>query len=291
MELRSWGLIAGIAASGVLAGGSFDRVGAVTLYDGTLGGTPNSGSYLNFFSIPTLPAPTFNGSNGVTLNTSFNEGIYAGYSNYNASVVSNNVSIGGLVNPLFPVLDSAAGYTLSFKMQINSQTNNGPNGPNRAGFSALILDNNKKGIEIGFRNSDIFAQPDASFNSILPSEQKTGLGGVNGILANPTTYDLTVLGNNYTLSTGGNTLISGLLRDYTSAQGAYAPIYNTANFLFLGDDTISAGASVNIQNITLNTNAAAVPEPSSLLGMGLAIGFGATLKRKLRQTNRSITKE
>jgi hypothetical protein len=289
MKLKSWGLIAGIAASGIVAGGSFDRVGAVTLYDGTLGGTPNSGSYLNFFSIPTLPAPISSG-NGVTLNTSFNEGIYAGYSNYNANLVGNTVSVGGLVNPLFPVLNSTVGYTLSFTMQINSQTNTGPNGLNRAGFSALILDNNKKGIEIGFRNSDIFAQPDASFNSILPSEQKTGLGGLNGILANPTTYDLTVLGNNYTLSTGGNTLISGLLRDYTGAQGAYAPIYNTANFLFLGDDTISAGASVNIQNITLNTNAAAVPEPSSLLGVGLAIGFGATLKRKLDKTNLKISK-
>jgi hypothetical protein len=286
MKLGSWGLIAGIAASGMMAGGSFDRVGAVTLYDGSLGGTPNSGSYLNFFSIPTLPAPTSNGS-GVTLNTSLNEGIYAGYSNYNATVVGNTVSVGGLVNPLFPVLDSAVGYTLSFKMQINSQTNTGPNGANRAGFSALILDNNKKGIEIGFRNSDIFAQPDANFNSILPSEQKTGIGGT---LGSPTTYDLTVLGNSYTLSTGGNTLINGLLRDYTGAQGAGSAIYNTANFLFLGDDTTSASASVNLQNITLNTNAAAVPEPSSLIGTGLAIGFGAALKRKLGKRSQKIAK-
>ena len=109
-------------------------------------------------------------------------------------------------------------------------------------------------------------------------------------VSNAETYDLTVLGNNYTLASGGNTLISGLLRDYTGAQGAASAIYNTANFLFLGDDTTSAGASVNIQNITLNTNTAAVPEPSSMLGMGLAIGFGATLKRKLGKRSQKIAK-
>ena len=76
--------------------------------------------------------------------------------------------------------------------------------------------------------------------------------------------------------------MSGLLRDYTGAVGLLTDVYRTPNFIFLGDNTISAGANVDIQSITLTTtDATAVPEPSSMVGIGLAIGFAARLRRKL----------
>ena len=82
---------------------------------------------------------------------------------------------------------------------------------------------------------------------------------------------------------GGNTLLSGLLRDYTGAGGGSSTgVYRTPNFIFLGDNTTSTGANVDIQSIALTTtDATAVPEPSSMLGIGLAIGFAARLRRKL----------
>ena len=227
---------------------SVSVAGAVTIiYDGAAGTTPNSYTstpYLNFGNI----GGTQTASGGVTnLDTSSSESIRAGYANYNNS---------GLVNSLFPVLDNNAGYTLSFTIKVNSQTNNGSNGDYRAGFSAIVLGNDKKGIELGFRNPntytnipDIFSQNSAAFNT--PGERNASLGG---ILSNLNTYNLTVLGNGYTLTNGGNTLLSGLLRDYTSAVGLLTDVYRTPNFIFLGDNTTSAGANVDIQRIALTTN-------------------------------------
>lgn len=289
MKLRSWGLLVGIATVSTIACGSFDRVGAVTtvLYDSASGTTPNGGTspYLNFANIG-LGSQSF-GSGVTTLNTSAPEATYAGYTNYNNTGTA-------FFNPLFPILDKNSGYTLSFTVKINSQTNNGTNGDNRAGFSALILGSDKTGIEIGFRNPntqgggttpDIFSQSGASFTV---GEQNTNL---NGILSQLTTYDLSVLGNNYTLKNGNTTLLTGALRDYTAAAvpNTLTASYGLSNFLFLGDNTTSAGASVDISNVTLITNSAtAIPEPSNLLGIGMAIGLGVKLKRKLQKiSNRS----
>ncbi len=293
MKLTSLGTIA-IALSGIIAaGGTIDRANAttITLYDGAANTTPDNFSpqYLNFFSTGGTQTP---GGGVTTLDTSGAESLQAGYTNYNILVnplVSPpTVSLTSFVNPLFPILDSNAGYTLSFTININSQTNNGVNGANRAGFSAIVLDNNRKGIEIGFRNSDIFAQTSANFNSISPLEQKTA--SLN-LLSNSNTYDLTVLGNNYSLTNAGNILFTGSLRDYTAAINPANPltsVYGTANFLFLGDDTTSAGASVNIQKISLTTNTP-VPEPSGLIGSSLAIGFVAILKRKLNRASKKAS--
>jgi PEP-CTERM motif len=282
MQRKYWGLIAGLAAMGVLVDGSGDRVGAVTtvLYDGALGGSPTSGAspYLNFFG-GGIGTPTAN--SGVTrLDTSSANAIQAGYTNY-------KTDLSDFLNPAFPaVLDNNAGYTLSFTVKINSQTNAIPY---RAGFSAIVLGSDKRGIEIGFRDTDIFSQNDANFNSI--GEQKTNIGSTLNAL---TTYNLNVLGGSnaglYTLTSGTDTLLSGSLRDYTAAAtGALTAVYAKPNFIFLGDDTTSAGASVDIQQISLTTNAAPVPEPSSLLGIGLAIGLGARLKRKLGKQRLDLT--
>jgi hypothetical protein len=290
MQLKSWGIIAGIATIGMMAGGSFDRAGAVVLYNGT--GTPNGGSnpYLTFFS-PTIGVPSANPSGGVTLNTSSSELSQAGYANY--------TPLGALVNSSFPVLDNNTGYTLSFQVKINAQTNNGTNGANRAGFSVIVLGSDKKGIEIGFRNPntqgggttpDVFSQAFSLANPFTVGEQNASL---SGILNQLNTYDLTVLNNTYTLKNGSTTLITGALRDYTAAAVANTPtaVYALSNFLFLGDDTTSAGASVDIQSITLTTNnATAIPEPSNLLGIGLTIGIGTMLKGRLSKIGRNVNK-
>ncbi len=241
------------------------------LYDSAAGTTPNGGAspYLNFANIGS-GSQSF-GSGVTTLNTIVPEATYAGYTNYNAAGTA-------FFNPLFPVLDKNNGYTLSFTVKINSQTNNGTNGANRAGFSVLILGSDKTGIEIGFRNPntqnggatpDIFSQRDASFTV---GEQNTHL---KGILSQLNTYDLIVLGNNYTLKNGDTKLLAGALRDYTAAAvpNTLTAAYGLANFLFLGDNTTSAGANVDIRNVTLITNSAtAVPEPSNSIGIGMAIG-------------------
>jgi hypothetical protein len=277
LKLTSWALMTGIAAIGIVASGAFDRVDAVTinLYDGSSGVTPNNvaNPYLAFAGL----GSTQSASGGVTtLNTSGSQSLLAGYSNYNPNLTS-------FVNPLFPILNRNTGYTLSFTMKLNSQTNNSPN---RAGFNALILGSDKKGIEIGFKQSDIFAYNNSA--NLQAGESSTNL---TGLISTLNTYNLNILGDSYTLKNNNNTLLTGLLRDYTGVVNQSNPltyVYGTPNLLFLGDDRTTAGASVDIKNISLTTANTPVPEPSSMAGVAVAIGCGVMFKRKLRKADKLI---
>ncbi len=263
--------------------GNRSMAGVITLYNGASGVTPNQynapSQWLNFGS-PNGGTQSFSG--GLTnLNTSFSNNIYAGYSNYNVGAIASPsvITPTTLVNTSFPSLDRNAGYNLSFTVRINSQVNDGTNGANRAGFSVIALSSDQQGIEIGFRNTDIFSQVNSSFNSISPAEQITG---VSSFLSNLTTYDLNVSGNNYTLTTGATTLLSGLLRNYTTASGFGSDIYKTSNFVFLGDDTTSARANIDLQSITLNTNTPVPYEFSPTIGI-FALLAGSVINHLLKK--------
>jgi len=258
--------------------------GVITLYDGASNVTPNQynvpSQWLNFGS---LNGGTQTVSGGLTnLDTSSSNAAYAGYSNYNIAnppVSSSLITPTTLVNPSFPSLDRNAGYNLSFTVRINSQANNGTNGAYRAGFSVIALSSDKQGIEIGFRTDDIFAQVNSSFNSISPAEQKTG---INSLLSNLTTYNLNISGNNYTLTSNATTLLSGLLRDYTTATGFGSDVYRTPNFVFLGDDTTSAQANIDLKSVTLTTNTAAVPYEFSPTAGIFALVAGSIINHLLK---------
>ncbi|MEH2417161.1 PFE-CTERM domain-containing protein [Nostoc sp.] len=270
----------------MLLTGNRSMAGVITLYDGAAGVTPNQynppSPWLNFGS---PNGGTQSVSGGLTnLDSSSSNNIYAGYSNYNVAnppVSSSVITPTTLVNSSFPSLDRNADYNLNFTVRINSQVNDGTNGSFRAGFSVIALSSDKKGIEIGFRNNDIFTQVNSSFNSISTAEQKTG---VSSLLSSLTAYNLNISGNNYTLTNGATTLLSGLLRDYTTASGFGSDVYRTSNFLFFGDDTTSARANIDLQSITLTTNTAGVPYEFSptvgILGLAAVSTINHLLKNK-----------
>ncbi|MEH2377604.1 MAG: PEP-CTERM sorting domain-containing protein [Nostoc sp.] len=271
----------------MLLTGNPSMAGVITLYDGASGVTPDQynapSQWLNFGS---LNGGTQSVSGGLTnLDTSSNNNIYSGYSNYNVAnppVSSSVITPTTLVNSSFASLDRNAGYNLSFNVRINSEANNGTNGLYRAGFSVLVLSSDKQGIEIGFRNNDIFAQVNSSFNSISPAEQITG---VSSLLSSLTTYNLNVSGNNYTLTNGATSLLSGLLRDYTTATGFGSDVYKTSNFVFLGDDTTSARANIDLKSITITNNTAGVPyEFSPTAGIFALVAVG-TINHLLKKKN------
>ncbi|WP_374875863.1 hypothetical protein [Microseira sp. BLCC-F43] len=258
----------------LLAGVSRAQAVQVTLYNGKLGGTPNSQGWFNFGNT----GATENASGGVTnLNSLSSNNIYAGYSNRNVSISLFPLTITPttLVNPSFPTLDSKAGYTLSFTVQILNQVNDGANGPNRAGFSVIALSSDRQGIEIGLRTSDIFSQSGSSFTVGEINNSPT----IAPLLSALTTYNLNISGNSYSLTAGATPIISGSLRDYTAATGFAGNIYRTADFIFLGDNTTSARANINLSavSVTSNTAAAAVPfnfNPTfGLLILGAWTGF------------------
>jgi hypothetical protein len=265
------------------------------LYDGTTAKTPDqTGAAPNglwFFYRDTQQLTGGTATKTVVANGSkldSDNGIYAGYTNYSPNL-TNPFAPKLDVNPNFPVLDRTQGYTFNFKVQLNSETtrtagaNKDGEGPDdRAGFSVILLSSDKKGIELGFWNDRIWAQEDGTTQkdpSLEPTSNnpfRTFFTQAEGAAFNTTVatdYNLTIVGDTYTLSSiGGSTILSGRLRDYSAFKpqvlGPVTPPnpYNLANFVFLGDNTPQAGAAFTLERaaIVRNTNPQ-VPQADLLL--------------------------
>ncbi|MEG4836842.1 Ig-like domain-containing protein, partial [Microcoleus sp. B9-D4] len=242
---------------GALSETSATVLGPTPLYNGLLGNTPSSQNWLSLANLnlapPTARASEFFNGNGVNLNSTAANSIYAGYTN-------------NPLNPSFPPLDRTTGFSLSFNLQMISESRTRPE---RAGFSIVAVTSDRKAIEIGFQrlsatSGNIFAQGDG----ITPNQS----GQTNGLFLAAenvpyntniaTNYTLRVQGDKYFLSNGSNLILEGPLRDYSGFSGLIDP-YETPNFLFLGDDTTSAQANINLTRVSLQTPAKVrfVPNP------------------------------
>ncbi|MBL8177675.1 MAG: hypothetical protein JNK48_23560, partial [Bryobacterales bacterium] len=157
-----------------------------------------------------------------------------------------------LVNAGFPAMNRTPGYALQFELLVNSETHANAN---RAGFSVILLSEDLFGIELGFWANEIWAQSGPGF---------THAEGVSfDTTAAQRLYELQILGSNYRLLANGSEILSGVLRNYSS----FGYPYNLSRFVFLGDDTSSAGADVVLGDVTLLTD---VPEPAGAGVIALA---------------------
>ncbi|MGI2905560.1 DUF4347 domain-containing protein [Tolypothrix sp. VBCCA 56010] len=230
--------------------------GLTPIYKGSLNSTPNTQGWLQFAASPAVGAVPIGGtqsaSGGVT-NLKSNESGSAGYSNYNAGLAIP-------LNPAFPTLDASKGFTLSFDLQVNSESHssddNNDGFQDRAGFSVIVVtSDNKKAIELGFWNNEIWAQTANPLFTHSTTERASGL-----TTTAMTRYDLAIKDNTYQLFAAGGTtpILTGSLRDYrafnhTGAGLPYDP-YEQTNFVFLGDNTSSAQADVNLARVELQAN-------------------------------------
>ena len=272
---------------GLLAGAA--RAQAV-LYNGNLLTTPNAQGYLAFGTVGS-GTQTFNSSTGGVTNVTTLDttpggagslGNYAGYSNYNATATATgtapffSLTTTTPVNAGFPTLNRALGYVVSFTMQQVSESHASAA---RAGFSIIALSSDKQGVEIGFQqdtgaaaSSTIFSQSPTF--TVAESVSGSNIAAFTNAL---TAYNLRVQGSTYTLSTGSTTLLTGALKDYTGATNFAASLYNTPNFLFLGDDTTSAQGITNLRAVSV----AVAPEPASLALLLPALGgIACRLRRR-----------
>ncbi|TAF59117.1 MAG: sodium:calcium exchanger, partial [Oscillatoriales cyanobacterium] len=232
---------------GTVSESSATVVGPTVIYNGLLGNTPNAQGWLNFTNLnvvsPEITASEIFSGTGTNLNSTAANSIYAGYRN-------------NPLNPSFPVLDRTSGFSISFNLQILSESRTNSN---RAGFSIVAVTSDRKAIEIGFQqlsatSGNIFAQgdgitpnPSGQTNSLLVAAENVAY---NTNLA--TNYTLKVQGENYFLSNDSEEILSGPLRDYAALSGAIDP-YETPNFLFLGDDTTEAQANINLTRVSVQT--------------------------------------
>lgn len=139
-------------------------------------------------------------------------------------------------------LDRTTGFALSFTVRILSEAHSSPH---RAGFSVILLAHDRRGIELGFWIDRVFAQADAPlFTHGEEAALEARDAAVDCVVG--------VRGDRYRLFANGTPLLEGSVRDYTPFVGLLDP-YETPDFIFLGDDTTSAGASVEIGRVTLVT--------------------------------------
>jgi hypothetical protein len=134
-----------------------------------------------------------------------------------------------------------AGFKISFSVEIEEEhhaTND------RAGFSIIVITHDLKGLELGFWTGEVWAQDDSP---LFTHDEGVTLDTTAGSLH----YELSIIGNDYELSTGSTTILTGPLRDYAAVAPPTPPyaVYRIPDFLFFGDDTTSASASIKLASI------------------------------------------
>ena len=228
-----------------------------------LSGAPNNQSWLTFGTIPNaqptvdpnadpnadpntnphtnvVPLPTQTGSGG--FDSTQDPTITGGYTSYNND---------GQLNPQFPTLDHNTGFTIDFDAKVNSESHNSND---QAGFDVVALDNYGLGIELGFWNNQIWAKQIVSGADGSSSLTHNNVEQVTRDTTVATHYELSIVGNTYKLFADGSPILTGNTQNYTpyNTTGlAYNP-YQKPNYFFIGDDSASAGANVDIPYVAVS---------------------------------------
>ncbi|MGE3819764.1 MAG: hypothetical protein AB7I30_10030 [Isosphaeraceae bacterium] len=243
-----------MVAALTLCGASTSRAD-FAIYDGALGTLPSAQGWI-YLTNPLFGALATQSVGGgvTTLDTTARTSDQAGY-----------FSTG---HPNVGILDRAVGFTINLRMRLVSESHVSGD---RAGFSLIVLGSDAKGIELGFWQDQVWAQND---NPLFTKGEGAAFNTTTGL----TDFGLTILGNSYSLSANGQSLFGGAVRDYS----AFGAPYTSTNFLFMGDDTSSANARVEIARVGL----AAVPEPSplTLTGVGAFVLAAFRVQGRRRRT-------
>ncbi|MCB1097014.1 MAG: hypothetical protein KDN22_15685 [Verrucomicrobiae bacterium] len=190
---------------------------------------------------------------GTTFTSAPDHSLRAGFSTHGGIT-------GAAIHPDAPVLDSIAGFSISFDLAIDSESHidrddNGDEINDRGGFVVIVIGEDQQGIEIAFWEDEIWAyeggeEPELFTHAEGSPQSKESMRELRS-------YELTVFNGGYVLKVGGESILEGPLRDYTSWPGLEIPFlgtfdpYEVPNILFLGDDTSSAQSTARIGRIAV----------------------------------------
>ena len=222
---RNWGWVGWLG--GLLAMGSGQ---GQVLYDGSVGTLPSVQGW-SFVAFPALAGETWS-EGGAHLDTMTLDGISAGWSRISPSP-----------------LDRRRGFSLSLDVELFQESHVTTN---RAGLSVIVLGSDKKGIELGFWTDRIWAQSDVPLFTQAESAGVEVVGGRRRM-------ELFVGLEQYGLRLEGAPVLTGAVRDYTAFTGFIDP-YETANFLFIGDNTGSARGRYRLHRVELRMAPMELPE-------------------------------
>ncbi len=200
---------------------------STVLYNGALGSTPDAQGW----AYGGLASPTASGG-ATTLDTTGSAQIQAGFSASQAGFLGSTAPV--------PALSRTRGFTLTFAVQVQSEAHSGSD---RAGFSVIALADDARGIELGFWQNQIWAQ-EGGTAKLFTHAEGAAFDTTGGLIG----YELAIRGDTYRLSSGGQPILSGPIRDYSAATGLLDP-YETPSYLFFGDDTTSAAASIRLASV------------------------------------------
>lgn len=155
---------------------------------------------------------------------------------------SANAYQGGYTITAPTALDHTNGFTLAFTLQVLEEAHLSND---RAGFSVILLSNDKHGIELGFWSDKIFAQSDSP---LFTHAEDTNYPAAGAFVD----YALTLRRTSYVLQANGTAILSGPIRDYEAFSGFPNP-YTVPNDIFFGDDTTSAGGAFALKKVVLVT--------------------------------------
>jgi hypothetical protein len=202
------------------------------LYDGSLNTTPD---HQGWKYIAKMASAVQSAAAGVTnLDTTANAGEQAGY--------FSKIPVPPHTHPSVPELQRSAGFTISFSVRIVEEHHG--TRVDRAGFSVIVITHDLKGIELGFWTNEVWAQDDSP---LFIHAEGTSFDTTADVIS----YDLVIVGDNYELSANGSSILTGPLRDYAAFAPTTPPyaVYRIPDFLFFGDDTTSASASIQLASI------------------------------------------
>lgn len=238
------------------------------LYDASLGTVPSAQGW---FNPDTSGFPTFspNATETILVNGGGNPYALQFDSTHTGS---NGIQDGN--SRTSQHLDTAAGFELSWRLRIVSETHANTN---RGGFSLIMVGAQQQhALELAFWSDQVWAYDYA------PSP--IGFSHGPGYAVDTTSarnYRLRVLNHEYNLFVDNTLALSGALIDYDSSLPDPFDPYNIANNIFFGDNTSSARAQVELEHITLSP----IPLPGALLMAAPALLLVLGQRRSTRSAN------
>ncbi|QDU33425.1 hypothetical protein KS4_14710 [Poriferisphaera corsica] len=212
--------------------------------------------------------PPSGGASTATFNSDYTRIDSSGATGEQIGYFSLNPFAPAITHPGMLTVDAASGFTLNFNLMIEEESH--VHG-GRAGFSIIILDDNSKGMEIGFWDDEVFVYHDDTTGSLFTKGESAVFDTTTGMID----YELQVLGSSYQLKANGSKILTGAVRDYTAFSGPIDP-YEYENFIFWGDDTGSASSISRLGSMEI---LASVPEPGTMMVLGGLLA-GALARRR-----------
>lgn len=241
---------------------------AQVLYDGGKGNLPTAQGW----SYAAVPGTATQGTmeSGVRLNT-----------------LALNAESAGYARTISPALERAEGFAVAVRFHLRTERHTREE---RAGFSVIVLGADRRGIELGFWADGVFAQADEPLFS-------RGESVVVALADAPVTAVIALSGERYQLFVNEVPVLTGPIRDYTAFSG-FPDVYETPNFIFLGDNTSSAAAEVDLFHVaiirppTLAVTASGALRWSGIPGQRYAVESSTDLRHWTRAgTAHSTTEE